>query len=149
MDFSWIGKLDYWGWGIIGLVFVIIEVMVPGVLFLWLGLAAFAVGAVVLILPDVSWQIQGLLFAVLSVVSVIAGRAYLKRNPLQTEDANLNRRGHQYVDRIFTLDEPIVNGIGKLNVDDTTWKIEGSDMQAGAKVKVTGVDGVVLMVSAA
>ncbi|MDA0339130.1 MAG: NfeD family protein [Proteobacteria bacterium] len=149
MDFSWIGKLDYWGWGIIGLIFVIIEVMVPGVLFLWLGLAAFAVGAVVLILPDISWQIQGLLFAVLSVVSALAGRAYLKRNPLQTEDANLNRRGHQYVGRTFTLDEPIVNGVGKLKVDDTTWKVEGDDIAAGIKVKVTGVDGVVLMVSAA
>ena len=48
--------------------------------------------------------------------------------------------------RLATLREPIVNGVGKIRVDDTTWKISGPDCAAGAKVLVTGVDGVVLRV---
>jgi len=44
------------------------------------------------------------------------------------------------------LKEPIVNGAGKIKVDDTTWKISGTDMAAGDKVRVVGVDGVVLKV---
>jgi len=61
----------------------------------------------------------------------------------------LNRRGAQYIGRTFTLDEPIANGIGKIRVDDSTWKIEGTDCPAGSKVKVVGIDNTVLKVEAA
>ena len=48
--------------------------------------------------------------------------------------------------RTFTLDEPIVNGLGKVRVDDSTWKISGEDCAAGSKVRVVDVDGVVFRV---
>jgi membrane protein implicated in regulation of membrane protease activity len=32
---------------------------------------------------------------------------------------------------MFTLVQLIINGTGKLVVDDTTWKIEGEDLPAG------------------
>jgi len=51
--------------------------------------------------------------------------------------------------RVFTLDAPIVNGIGKLNIGDTTWKVVGEDLPAQARVRVTGVDGTVLTVEPA
>ncbi|MCG8379509.1 MAG: NfeD family protein, partial [Proteobacteria bacterium] len=57
-----------------------------------------------------------------------------------------NRRGEQYVGRIFTLEEPIVNGVGKVKVDDSTWKVMGVDMPAGTKVRVLSVDGTILNV---
>jgi len=79
---------------------------------------------------------------------VLVGRAWLRRRPIETDHPTLNRRGEQYVGRRFTLDEPIVNGVGKLRVDDTTWKIMGDDLPAGSQVTVTGVDGTVLVVSA-
>lgn len=149
MDGSWFTRIDYWGWWLIGLVFIIIEILAPGIAFMWLAAAAFIVGTVVLLIPEIPWQLQGALFALLSVVSLVVGRAYLRRNPIQTEDATLNRRGHQYVGRTFTLEQPIVNGKGKIKVDDTTWRIEGEDMGIGTKVTVTGVDGVVLVVEEA
>ena len=143
---EFLSSLTYWSWWILAVLFVIVEILAPGAHFLWLGLAAAAVGFVVLVVPDMIWQAQVAIFAVLSVVSVVGGRAYLRRNPLETEDSNLNRRGQQYVGRVFTLVEPIVNGTGKLVVDDTTWKIEGEDMPAGTRVRVTGVDGTSLTV---
>jgi membrane protein implicated in regulation of membrane protease activity len=36
--------------------------------------------------------------------------------------------------------------MGKIHVDDSTWKIEGKDCVAGSKVEVVGVDGVILKV---
>ena len=149
MDGSWFTRIDYWGWWLIGLIFIIIEIMAPGIAFMWLAAAAFIVGTVVLLIPDLPWQLQGALFALLSVVSLVLGRMYLKRNPIHTEDPTLNRRGHQYVGRTFTLEEPIINGKGKIKVDDTTWRIEGNDLSKGTKVTVTGVDGVVLVVEEA
>ena len=149
MDWSTFSGLEYWGWWVVGLILVTIEMLLPGVVFLWLGIAAFAVGAIMLALPDMAWNWQVGIFSVLSVVSLVAGRMYLKRNPIETDDATLNRRGEQYVGRAFTLEEAIINGRGKLNVDDTTWRVEGEDLPEGTTVTVTGVDGVMLRVRAA
>ena len=95
-------------------------------------------------------EVQFLIWAVLSVAAVVGSRLYLRRHPIETDRPTLNRRGEQYIGRHFTLEEPIVNGLGKIRVDDSTWKIEGPDaLPAGCKVKVTDVEGTVLKVEAA
>lgn len=136
----------YWHWLLLGVVLIVLEMFAPGVLFLWMGLAAGVVGLVLLLVPELSWEAQWLLFGALSIVSVIAARALLKRDQAQTDQPTLNRRGEQYVGRTFTLSEPIVNGNGKIRVDDSTWKVHGDDCAAGTQVRVSGVDGAVLRV---
>lgn len=138
--------LEYWHWLLLAVLLIIFEVFAPGIFFLWMGLAAGIVGLVTWFMPDLIWEWQIIGFAVLSVLTAVTGRAWLVKNPIKTDQPQLNRRGEQYVGRVFTLDEAIVNGSGKIRVDDSTWKIEGSDCAAGTKVKVTGVDGVVLLV---
>jgi len=138
--------IEFWHWWIAGIFLLGIEIFAPGFWFLWMAVAAGVVGAILFFLPDLSWQGQVLLFAVLSVVSLIGWRAYQRRYPTQSDEPNLNRRGAQYVGRVFTLDEAIVNGTGKIRVDDTTWKVAGDDRPLGAKVRVTGVAGTVLTV---
>lgn len=139
----------FWQWWILGIVLVILEVFVPGAFLLWIGISAGLVGLALLVVPKLPWQLQVLLLAVLSVASVLAWRHYLRTHPLQSEVPFLNRRGEQYIGRVFTLEEPIVNGRGKLRVDDSTWKIRGEDCPVGTTVMVTGVDGVVLVVGCA
>ena len=139
----------FWHWWVAGVVLLGIEIFAPGFWFLWMAVAAGVVGAILYFLPDMIWEWQVLLFAVLSVSSMIVWRAYQRRNPTVSDQPNLNRRGAQYVGRVFTLDEAIVNGTGKIRVDDTTWKVSGDDQPLGAKVKVTGVDGTVLTVEPA
>jgi hypothetical protein len=146
MDAVWQNGLDYWLWWALGLALVIVEMAAPGVFFLWLGIAAGLVGFLVLAWPDLSWQTQVFAFAILSIASVGIGRWLIKRYPIHTDEPRLNRRGEQYVGRVFTLEQPIVNSHGKIRVDDSTWKIEGSDCPAGTNVRVVGVDGVVLKV---
>ena len=140
--------LNHWTWWVIAAILIILEIFAPGAVFLWLGVAAVISGFVVLAIPGLSLAVQFTLYAVLAVVSVLAGRAYMKRRPIHTDDSVLNRRGDQYVGRIFTLAEPVVNGSGKLIIDDTMWKVSGADMPAGTKVRVTGVEGVVLTIVA-
>ncbi|MEW8049977.1 MAG: NfeD family protein, partial [Candidatus Thiodiazotropha sp.] len=126
---------------------MILEVFSPGAFLLWLGLAAGTVGLLLLLIPDITWQIQILLFALLSVAIIVLVRAFLQRRPIETDQPHLNRRGEQYLDRTFTLQEPIVNGEGRIHVDDTTWKITGEDCPAGTRIRISGVQGVVLQVS--
>lgn len=149
MDALWQDGLDHWLWWAIGLGLIIIEMAAPGVYFLWLGIAAGIVGFLVLAMPDLSWQAQVFTFAILSIASVGVGRWLVKRYPIHTDEPRLNRRGEQYVGRVFTLEQPIVNRQGKIRVDDSTWKIEGADCPTGTNVRVIGVDGVVLKVERA
>lgn len=138
--------VTYWHWWVLGVILIVLEVFSPGAFFLWMAVAAGIVGFVLLVAPDVGWEMQILTFALFSVASIVAWRLYLVKSPTKTDQPRLNRRGEQYVDRIFTLTEAIVNGQGKIRVDDTTWKISGDDCPAGVRVKVVGADGVVLQV---
>lgn len=139
-------SLDFWHWWVLGILLVILEMFSPGVFMLWMGIAAFIVGIIVWAEPGILWEWQLLIFALLSLLSIALARIVLKRHPIESEQPLLNRRGEQYVGRVFTLEEPIVNNNGKIRVDDSTWKVRGDDCEAGANVKVTGVDGVVLLV---
>ena len=142
-------QVEFWHWWVAAIVFIVIEVFAPGAVALWMGVAAGFVGLLLLVAPETAWEYQLLVFAVLSVASVVAWRVYLSRRPIETDQPALNRRGEQYVGRVFTLDEAIVNGTGKINVDDTTWKVGGEDLYQGATVRVTGVAGTVLTVEPA
>ena len=143
---DWLADLGYWHWFVLGLLLVILEMFSPAAYFLWLGIGAGLTGVLLLAWPGLGWPVQLLAFALLAVLSVALGRRYLARHPIKTDEPTLNRRGEQYVGRVFTLQEPIVNGLGKIRVDGSTWKISGSDCPSGSRVKVTGVDGVVLEV---
>ena len=144
-----LANIEFWHWWVAAVALIIVEALAPGAVFLWLGISAGVVGAVLLVVPDLSWEYQVLVFAVLSVGSVIGWRSYHKGHPTETDLPTLNRRGEQYVGRVITLDVAIVNRAGKVRLDDTSWKVEGDDLPAGARVKVIGVEGVVLQVGEA
>ena len=144
-----IAQVDYWRWWILGGILLLIEVMLPSFFFLWLAIAAAITGLVLLAVPELGWQYQLMIFSGLSVVSIALFRRYQRENPAPTDQPALNRRGEQYIGRTFTLEQPIVNRVGKLRVDDSTWRISGNDLPAGTQVTVTGVDGVVLEVTRA
>lgn len=139
-------EFSFWYWWILALVLLILEVFAPGAFFLWMGVSAGLVGLLSWLVPGLTTEWQLLIFTVVSVITVVGWRAYQRRHPVETDQPALNRRGEQYVNRVFTLNEPIVNGVGRIRVDDTTWRIEGVDAEAGSKVRVVGVDGVNLVV---
>jgi len=141
-------EFSFWYWWVLGLILLILEVFAPGAFFLWMGISAGVVGVIAWLVPSLSIEWQMLIFTVIAIASVVGWRAYLRKNPVETDQPSLNRRGEQYVGRVFTLDAPIVNGVGKIRVDDTMWRIEGTDCEAGGKVRVVGVDGVNLKVEA-
>jgi hypothetical protein len=143
---QWVRDFEYWGWWILAVILIILEIFAPTFFMLWLGISAGVVGVVLLIFPAMSWEYQWGLFAIFAVASIVAVRHYLKRNPGVEDNFKLNQRGAHYVGRVFSLTDAIVDGRGKIHVDDTQWAVCGPDLPAGAKVMVTGVDGALLMV---
>ncbi|HER19727.1 MAG TPA: NfeD family protein [Chromatiales bacterium] len=139
-------EIDYWHWLVLGLALMALEMLAPSTFFLWMGLAAMTVGGLLWLVPDLSLQLQIILFAVLSIVAIGLGRRYLKRHPVETDRPTLNVRGAQGVGRVLTLDAPIVNGVGRVRMDDTLWKVLGPDLPAGTRIEVIGVEGTSLRV---
>jgi len=146
---EWLDKLVFWHWWILAGVLLILELTSPVFFFLWLGFAAAAVGFLLLVFPQIPVEGQLVLFGILSVVAVLAWRKYREVHPPVSDQPLLNQRGQQYKDRVFTLDHAIVNGDGKVEVDDSTWRVKGPDLPAGTRIRVVGVDGVIFVVESA
>jgi inner membrane protein len=137
-----------WVWFIAATVLAIMEIVAPGIFMIWLAMAAAATGIATMML-DFGWQLQLVTFAVLAVAAVFAGRGYLKRNPVLTDDSGLNRRGERLVGEVVRVVDAIENGRGKVQVGDSPWLAEGPDAPAGAQVRVIGVEGATLIVERA
>jgi hypothetical protein len=132
-----------WSWIILGLILLGLEILAPGIFFLWLGAAALVVGAISLVVWGLGaelwvWQVQVLAFLILSVVLAYSGRSWLSRNEGPSDEPLLNNRVGQLVGQTATLEQPIVNGVGHVRLGDTLWRVKGPDMPAGTKVRISG-----------
>jgi inner membrane protein len=145
---AFFASLGIWDWFIAGGVLLVLEVLAPGVFMLWLGLAAILVGLISLII-DWPWQAQFVAFAVFSLAAIPLWRRLAHSVGQSTDQPFLNRRTASYVGRVFTLEKPIVDGVGTIGIDDTVWRVTGPDTPAGSRVKVTRVDGAALHVEPA
>jgi membrane protein implicated in regulation of membrane protease activity len=132
---EWLDDIVFWHWWILAGVLLILELTSPGFFFLWLGFSAAAVGFLLLVFPKIPVEGQLVLFGILSVVAVLAWRRYREVRPPESEQPLLNQRGRQYVGRTFTLQNAIINGVGKVEVDDSTWRVNGPDLGQGARVR--------------
>ena len=133
----------FWYWWVFALILLVLEMLTPGYFFMWMAISGFITGAMVLLSPAISTNLQFLIYSVLSVVTIIAWKFYGKKHLIESDHPLLNKRGSQYIGRIFSLYEPIINGQGKVKVDDSIWKVHGKDCPINSRVKVTAVRGTV------
>ncbi|THF57922.1 NfeD family protein [Ollibium composti] len=134
-------ELGPWNWMVLGFILLVLEIAVPGVFLLWIGIAALIVGAVSLALWDAGfwiWQVQVVAFLALSLVSAYVGKQIVGRREGESDQPLLNRRGEQMIGRTATLVEPIREGRGRIQLGDTLWRVSGPDLPAGTRVRVTG-----------
>lgn len=140
---------DYWWWLSAGVILMALEIVTPGIFFMWIGIGAFVTGAIAAAFPAASPALLGFVFAVLSVISVFAGKKVMGKKT-DEPDSGLNNRTAQYVGQVYQVYEPITDGRGKISVGDTLWLASAKkDIAAGTAVKVTGVRGTMLEVEPA
>ncbi|MEN8219072.1 MAG: NfeD family protein [Pseudomonadota bacterium] len=142
-------QLSYWHWWMLAIALLMLEFLAIGTFgsfFLWPAIAAVAIGFLTLLFPMLTVEYQILILAMVSVVSVVIGRAYLGKHPLSSDEPFLNLRGAELVGRTYLVSEAIVNGTGRIRVDDGSWRVEGPDCPVGTPVKVVGAGSVRLKV---
>lgn len=137
-----------WSWLLLGALLLCLEVVMPGVHFVWFGFAAIIVSMIVFA-TGIAWGWQLIAFALTAAAFVICLRGYASPMRLKSDEPDLNARGQQYVGRTALVEDAISGGRGKVRIGDTTWTATGPDTPAGVSVKITGVDGIVLVVAPA
>jgi len=137
-------ELGPWSWWIAGFILLAAELVAPGVFLIWIGIAALVIGALSLLLWDAAfwaWQLQLVLFAALSIAFALLGRKYFGKNREASDEPFLNQREASLVGRTATLQEPVVEGRGRIRLDDTWWSVNGEDMPAGTRVRIAAARG--------
>lgn len=143
-----LSSVTLYHWLIFGIVLLILELLTGSGFYLFIcGIAALCI-VILMVFTPLIWELQWLLFALLSLVACIAWYRIQKRldqaNPAAVQ---INQRMARYLDRQGNV--VLVNGEAKLKMDDTVWMIRASDQQpleADQRVQVVDYQGTVLIV---
>ncbi|WP_370676723.1 NfeD family protein [Pleomorphomonas sp. PLEO] len=128
--------LGPWSWLLLALLLAGIEVVVPGTFFIWFGAAAMVVGLLALAIA-MSWQVEAVLFVLLSAAAVLIGRRFYGRASKEGDGFANDRLGRQ-VGRLAVVDRAIEGGSGHIRLDDTIWRADGPDLASGTRVRIVG-----------
>lgn len=142
---EYLEQLGSWSWLILAVVLVLLETIIPGVHFVWFGMAATLVGIIALA-TGIDWQWQLLIFGVLSFATALIVRKYATPHSAPSDQPGLNERGSYYIGRTVNVAEAIENGRGKVRIGDSLWIAQGPDAPANAKVKVVKFDGAIVII---
>jgi membrane protein implicated in regulation of membrane protease activity len=138
-------QLGSWSWLILAVILVLLETIIPGIHFVWFGMAATLVGIIALA-TGIDWQWQLLIFGVLSFATALIVRKYATPHSAPSDQPGLNERGSYYVGRVVVVQEAIENGRGKVKIGDSIWIAQGPDAPAQARVKVVKFEGTIVLV---
>ncbi len=135
----------YLWWAAFGFVLLIVEMVTGTFFFLAIAAAAFVTTGVAWLTQDIITQWVS--FAVFSMIALVLWQK-LRPNHSHSHDAasQLNNRLAHLMNRQAVLSEPITNGVGRINIDDSWWKVTGEDLPIGTHVRVTAIHDMTLTV---
>ncbi|HUS87711.1 MAG TPA: NfeD family protein [Bacteroidales bacterium] len=134
-------------WFLLGLVFLLLELIVPGLVLIFFGLGAWITSLVCLI-GDPGLDLQIIIFSITSILSLILLRRMLKNkffkgswaSPATLEEEFLNREA-------IALTSFKQGAKGKVEFKGTSWIASAEeDIVKGQTVIITGKESIVLIV---
>ncbi len=149
MDTAWMIEPVFWNWLIIAVVFFLLEAIATSFFFIFLAIDSLIIATITVFMPELSWQWQFMLFALLSLPTMLFWYVIARRWQSKGDDlaSKLNNRAKYLIGRQYVLKTPIEQNYGRLQIDDTLWTIYGEDMPAGTKITITSIDSSTLNVS--
>lgn len=149
---DWLDGIDSsWIWLTGGLVLAGLEMLVPGVYLIWLALAAIATGLLVLgseqvFGGDLPGAMQVISFVFLALIFAFSARRWLRDSPIESADPMLNHPTQRMVGKTALVTHTIEHGSGRIKFGDSEWMAQGPDSAIGARVRITGSEGTILLV---
>ncbi|MCL6333125.1 NfeD family protein [Pectobacterium carotovorum subsp. carotovorum] len=136
----------HWFWLSLGGLLLAAEMLGASGYMLWSGLSAVLVGLLTWVMP-LGWPLQGTIFAILTIVTALLWWYWLRKRTLSRPQSMLNQRGQQLVGLRTTLTDPVINGFGRVNIGDSSWRVKSEqDLPVGTQVEVIAIDGITLHV---
>lgn len=128
-----------------GLVFCISEICIAGYFLSWLGISSIFTAFFTYLLPS-SIIIQSALFSVFFLAAFFVTKLIRKNHDTKTSSF-INEYEDKLIGTTVTLQTPIKNGIGHIKINDTLWKVNGPDAEAGLTVEVIEIRNNALIVT--
>jgi inner membrane protein len=122
------------------------ELLVPGVFLVFLAIGAAVTAAIATAVPDVPLVAQIASFGIWSAVAVAIGRRWYRDYLPDTDDALLNDRAARLIGEVVVVEVAIEHGRGRVRIGDGAWVATGADLPVGARARVVGVEGGVVVV---
>ena len=134
-------------WFLVGLGFLILEFVVPGLIILFFGVGCWFVSLWILIAPDFSFSYQLLIFLITSILSLVLFRKSLKKWLYDKQnDADGDFDG--YIGKHCVADSDFLSGIGgKVSFNGSLWNAHSDkEVKKGDTLIVKAVEGISLIV---
>ena len=134
-------------WFLVGLVFLLLELVIPGLVIIFFGVGAW-ITAICCVFLDININIQILIFTVSSVTTLALLRNYLKKRFFREDTGQEGSLNEEFIGKTALVESEIHPGKqGKVSFKGTQWEAEStSDIEKGTSVKITGKDSIVLKV---
>ncbi|HRR34919.1 MAG TPA: NfeD family protein [Kiritimatiellia bacterium] len=136
-------------WLYFGVALILVEVMTPGLVSLFFGLAALTLALVVWLVPGLAQIWQWMLFSVLSVLYIVLLRKSLKSIFGGTREVSENP-DDAFTGKLAVVTQAIApDKPGRVELSGTTWIAESKcAFDVGASVRVIGKTNLTLLVEA-
>ena len=139
--------LAHWHWLILAFLLLGLEAFGTGGFLLGSAAAAVVVSVTLIMMPDMNWPIQLLIFGSGSLLLSLAYWKLFRKINNRNDSPDLNNRASQLVGRSVELEHDLPIGQSKLLIGDTLWRVESEkNVSQGKKVSVTGHKGMILLV---
>lgn len=130
---------------IAGLIFIILEMVVPSMFFLNLAVAAIITALAAIWIAN--WTVLIIVFTVLSIVSILFLRPLLIKNKKDKESQT--GMESKYIGKIVKVIEPITKFSGAITIYDERWeaRVDSDEtIPVGSEVKIIKNESLVLTV---
>lgn len=141
---------SYWYWFSLAAALLLLEILIPGIFLLWLGLGAIGVGVLLLLFPnaELAWQLAMLISSMS--LSVLAGLKW-QRKIISQQPATLNLGLEGYLGRSAIVIQDFNQGRGRIRLDDSSFPAKAIDFdaKAGQQVVISTIEENIFVVSLA
>lgn len=138
---------SYWYWFIAATGLLILEIILPGIFLVWLGLAAALVGLFLVLVPDAgpAWQLAVLAGSIC--LAVAAGLQWQKK--LRRQQPNhLNQGLEGFIGRSARVSQSFQHGQGRIHLEDSSYAASSStELAEGQMAVIVAVEHGKLVVS--
>jgi len=134
-------------WFIIGLIMVLMEFVIPGLIVVFFGAGAWVTAILVAIFPGMVLWVQLMIFTVFSIVSLLLLRRLLKKHFFSDQEGAESEGLDDYIGRKAVVEKAIINGTGKIIFRGVSWDaFADEDIPEGASVTIIDKDSIKLKV---